>query len=144
MRHARKLVPALLALTLAVALTACGDDDGNTVSEGVERSQDAGGKAGSGSPNGGQAGSGSLPTIVIADGEPVGGVAELEFSAGDRIRFQVESDVEDEIHVHGYDLSEDVTAGGATSFDFPADIEGIFEVELEERAEPIAELRVNP
>jgi hypothetical protein len=142
MRHARKLAPTLLALALAVALTACGGDGGNTVSEGVERPQDAGGR--SGSPNGGQAASGSLPTIVIADGEPVGGVAELEFSAGDRIRFQVESDVDDEVHVHGYDLSEDVTAGGAASFDFPADIEGIFEVELEERAEPIAELRVNP
>ena len=35
-------------------------------------------------------------------------------------------------------------AGGTVSFDFPAEIEGIFEVELEGRGEQIAELRVNP
>ncbi len=29
-------------------------------------------------------------------------------------------------------------------FDFPADIDGVFEVEIEETAVPIAELTVNP
>ena len=84
------------------------------------------------------------PTVVVRDGKPVGGVAELEFSAGDQIRFNVKSDVADEVHVHGYDLAQNVPAGGEVSFDFPADIEGIFEVELEGRKEQIAELRVNP
>lgn len=86
----------------------------------------------------------AAPTVVVRNGEPVGGVQELEFSAGERIRFSVESDVADEIHVHGYDLAQNVPAGGEVSFDFPADIEGIFEVELEGRGEQIAELRVNP
>lgn len=84
------------------------------------------------------------PTVVVRDGEPEGGVQELEFSAGERVRFNVVSDVADEIHVHGYDLSQNVAAGGEVSFDFPADIEGIFEVELEARGEQIAELRINP
>lgn len=84
------------------------------------------------------------PTIVIRDGEPVGGVRELEYDAGDQVRFRVRSDVADEVHVHGYDLSQDVAAGGEVSFDFTAEIEGIFEVELEQRVEQIAELRVNP
>ncbi|HEX5713225.1 MAG TPA: hypothetical protein VFX85_07930 [Solirubrobacterales bacterium] len=84
------------------------------------------------------------PTVVVRNGEPAGGVEELEFSAGERIQFNVESDVADEIHVHGYDLSQNVAAGGKVSFDFPADIEGIFEVELEQRGVQIAELRVNP
>jgi hypothetical protein len=39
---------------------------------------------------------------------------------------------------------KDVPAGGTVTFAFTGDIEGIFEVELEERAEQIAELRVNP
>ena len=95
-----------------------------------------------GKAHGGAHGAG--PTIVIRDGEPVGGVRELEYDAGDQVRFRVESDVADEVHVHGYDLSEDVPAGGEVSFDFTAEIEGIFEVELEERVEQIAELRVNP
>jgi hypothetical protein len=96
----------------------------------------------SGSAHG--AAGGDVPTIVIRNGEPVGGIEELEFSAGDQVRFRVESDVADEVHVHGYDLMEEVPAGGTVSFDFPAEIEGIFEVELEGRKEQIAEVRVNP
>jgi Cu-Zn family superoxide dismutase len=87
---------------------------------------------------------GGAETIVVRDGEPVGGVAELTYGAGEQVRFKVSSDVADEVHVHGYDLSKDVDAGGTVSFSFPAEFEGIFEVELEERAEQIAELRVNP
>ncbi len=101
-------------------------------------------EGGSASAQSAEGGSGAVPTIEIEDGAPVGGVTELEFDAGDQIRFRVESDVADEVHVHGYDLSEQVAAGGTASFDFPAEIEGIFEVELEERVEQIAELRVNP
>jgi hypothetical protein len=93
---------------------------------------------------GGKGGNASIATVVVRNGEPVGGIQELEYSAGEEVRFQVESDVADEVHVHGYDLMEDVPAGGAVSFDFPAEIEGIFEVELEGRKEQIAELRVNP
>ena len=85
-----------------------------------------------------------IPTIVVRGGKPVGGVKDLSFDAGDRVRFAVESDVADEIHVHGYDISKDVEAGGTVSFDFPASIEGVFEAELEERKQPIAELTVNP
>ena len=87
---------------------------------------------------------GKVPTVVVRGGEPVGGVAELEYTAGEEVRFEVTSDVADEIHVHGYDLLEEVPAGGTASFDFPAEIEGIFEVELEGRGVQIAELRVNP
>ncbi len=87
---------------------------------------------------------GKVPTIIIRGGEPVGGIAELSYDAGDEIRFEVTSDVADEVHVHGYDLMEEVPAGGTVSFDFPAEIEGIFEVELEGRKLQIAELTVNP
>lgn len=89
-------------------------------------------------------GADKVPTIVIRGGEPVGGVRELSYEEGDRIRFKVTSDVSDEVHVHGYDLAKDVEAGGTVSFDFPATIEGVFEAELEGRKEQIAELRVNP
>jgi Cu/Zn superoxide dismutase len=87
---------------------------------------------------------GGVPTIVIRNGEPVAGIEELEYSAGDEIRFRVESDVTDEVHVHGYDVMKEVAAGGTVAFSIPAEIEGIFEVELEGRRQQIAELRVNP
>jgi hypothetical protein len=82
--------------------------------------------------------------ITIQGGKPVGGVQKLEYTKGDRIRFVVKSDVSDEVHVHGYDIPKDVKAGGQVAFSFPANLEGVFEVELESRKEQIAELRVNP
>jgi hypothetical protein len=83
-------------------------------------------------------------TITVAKAKPVGGVKDLEYTKGERVRFVVRSDVSDEVHVHGYDLMKDVQAGGSVRFDFPAKLEGVFEVELESRKEQIAELRVSP
>ncbi len=85
-----------------------------------------------------------VATIVVKDGQPVGGVAELEFTKGSAIRFIVESDVDEEVHLHGYDVSQDVAAGGQVEFDVPATIEGVFEVELEQSVVPLAEITVNP
>ena len=88
--------------------------------------------------------SSSVPTITIKDGQPEGGIADLSFDQGEDVRFVVDSDTADEVHVHGYDIGEDVEAGGTVKFDFPADLEGVFEVELESSATQIAELTVNP
>lgn len=87
---------------------------------------------------------GKVTTIVIRHGEPVGGIADLTYNKGERVRFNVDSDVSDEVHVHGYDIMKDVKAGGSVNFDFPATIEGVFEAELEGRGEQIIELTVNP
>ncbi|HEU5253044.1 MAG TPA: hypothetical protein VFU16_06940 [Solirubrobacterales bacterium] len=89
-------------------------------------------------------GGGEVPTIVVRDGEPVGGVQELEYSAGEQVRFRVSSDAAEEVHVHGYDISKEVPAGGTVEFDFPAELEGIYEAEIEELGVQIVELRVNP
>jgi hypothetical protein len=126
MAHSKNLAAVLLTLVAAAGLVACGGSDSTGSGHGIAENQSA------------------TPAIVVKNGEPVGGVRELEYSAGDRVRFEVESDVADEIHVHGYDLMKDVPAGGTVTFSFPAEIEGIFEVELEDRKEQIAELRVNP
>lgn len=85
-----------------------------------------------------------VPTIVVKNGKPAGGIRRLTYNEGERVRFEVDSDVSDEVHVHGYDIMKDVKAGGSISFDFPATIEGVFEAELENRKEQILELRVNP
>ncbi|HEX7245864.1 MAG TPA: hypothetical protein VF245_09895 [Solirubrobacterales bacterium] len=85
-----------------------------------------------------------VTTIAIKNGKPVGGIAQLTYNEGERVRFKVDSDVSDEVHMHGYDIMKDVEAGGSVSFDFPATIEGVFEAELEGRKEQILELTVNP
>jgi hypothetical protein len=139
MKTADKLVLALLAAVVAaVGLAACGSSsESNEASNGSSTTRPADG------PESASMG-GKVPTIVIRNGEPVGGIKQLEYNAGDQIRFEVSSDVADEVHVHGYDLMQDVPAGSTVSFDFPAEIEGIFEAELEGRKEQIAEIRVNP
>ena len=59
------------------------------------------------------------------------------------MRLVVRSDVSDEIHLHGYDIPKDVKAGGSVSLT-SRELDGVFEIELENRKEQIAELRVNP
>jgi hypothetical protein len=85
-----------------------------------------------------------VPLVVVEGGEPQGGVQELTYNSGERIRFRVESDVADEVHFHGYDVGKEVAAGGLVSFDVPASITGIFEVELEDAGLPLGNLRVDP
>jgi hypothetical protein len=137
-----KLISVSVAMLTVAALSACGDDGSDeTTAQGTT----ATGQAKTAPESGTATTQAPKPeTIVVRNAKPVGGVAELEYSAGDDVRFQVRSDVADEVHVHGYDVSKEVPAGGTITFSFTADIEGIFEVELEERGEQIAELRVNP
>jgi ABC-type transporter Mla subunit MlaD len=85
-----------------------------------------------------------IATITIKDAKPVGGVQDLTFTQGGQIQFKVDSDVSDEVHFHGYDIGKDVEAGGSVTFDVPATIAGVFEVELENRVVPIASITVNP
>src|SRR3954447_5208446 len=82
--------------------------------------------------------------ILVRNGKPVGGVKKITVNKGDPVRFTVNSDVSDEIHVHGYDFHKDVKKGGSVSFDFPAKIDGVFVIELESRGEQIASLEVQP
>jgi hypothetical protein len=86
----------------------------------------------------------AVRTIRVVGGQPQGGVRTLKFKKGDRIRFKVVSDVADEVHVHGYDVKKDVTAGGSVTFSFTATIEGRLEVELENAHTQIAQLEVTP
>lgn len=89
---------------------------------------------------------GKVPTIVVdKQGHPVGGVQELVYNKGDRIHFKVKVPFEEEVHLHGYDVAKEVPKGGGTvTYDLPADLEGEFEAELEDRAEQIIALKVEP
>lgn len=82
--------------------------------------------------------------IRVRGGVPVGGIVRPSVDEGGRVAFVVTSDVSDEVHVHGYDLSRDVGPGQPARIAFRATIPGRFEVELEDRRVPIAELTVTP
>ena len=83
--------------------------------------------------------------VVVREGKPVGGVKKVEVKNGDRVRLQVSSpDTSDEVHIHGYDLSKDLRAGGRVRFAFTANADGIFEVEFEGAHVQIAQIVVSP
>jgi hypothetical protein len=141
---------ALAAIAVVVVLfvvLAGGDDDGGSEQAATTQTQTQAATGATGATGESQATPAPKPEaerIVVQGGKPRGGVQRLEYDRGDRIQFVVASDVADEVHVHGYDISKDVPAGGSVRFSFPARIEGVFEVELEGRHEQVAELRVNP
>jgi hypothetical protein len=133
---------AVVVVAVVLLIVLKDDDDGDSNGSGGTATTEQVGSGRNGADR--KQGQPAIPTIVIEQGKPVGGIAELTYDQGDRVRFRVESDVGDEVHVHGYDLMKDVEAGGSVGFDFPATIEGVFEAELEDRGEQILELRVNP
>jgi hypothetical protein len=143
-----KKVPAAIAVAVLVTAVVLfivlsgGDDSSSTTSTtGATATQTSGGD------NGGKASKPAPPkpdVIDIKDGEPVGGVQDLSFTEGDDIQFTVKSDAAYEIHFHGYDIPMDVDAGGEVTFDVPATITGVFEVEIEDTATQIAQITVDP
>jgi heme/copper-type cytochrome/quinol oxidase subunit 2 len=81
--------------------------------------------------------------VTVQDGQPVGGIQHLTVDKGAHVTVRVTSeDVEDEVHVHGYDLMKDVAPGEPAEIAFQATITGRFEIELENAGVPIAELEV--
>ncbi|MGH2982297.1 MAG: hypothetical protein ACRDKV_09690 [Solirubrobacterales bacterium] len=131
---------AIVAAAIILFIVLQGGDDG---------SDEAGGGAPAAAK---QAGDGAkpkpapVPLVNLKGGQPVGGVQDLRFTSGERVRFEVRSDVDGEVHVHGYELTRPVNAGGKVGFDFPADLEGGYEVELHQEGGEvqIADLVVAP
>ena len=82
--------------------------------------------------------------IAVVDGQPQGGIVRESVDKDERVVILVKSDVADEIHLHGYDLSREVAVGGTARLPFVADLPGRFEVELEGSGVQIAELTVEP
>ena len=67
--------------------------------------------------------------ITLRGGAPRGGVRTLRYQNGETVRLVVTSDAADEVHVHGYDLTQNPAPGKPVRFRFKAGIEGVFEIE---------------
>lgn len=88
----------------------------------------------------------SPATITVKNGQPVGGVKELDFHKGDTIAFTVTATAPGgEVHFHGYDIAKEIPEGGGrVTYRVPATAEGIFEVEMEDTGVQIAKVVVEP
>ena len=81
---------------------------------------------------------------MVVNGAPKGGIVREKVEKGDRVVLIVRSDVTDHVHLHGYDVMRDVAPGMPARLPFKATIPGRFEVELEDRGVPIADISVQP
>ena len=96
-----------------------------------------------GSPSRSESPERTVIEVTYRDGA-VQGPTSFTVTQGDRVRILVHADVSDEVHLHGYDLMADVTPDEPAMIDFIANAAGVYEVELEDRGEPLFELEIAP
>lgn len=86
--------------------------------------------------------SGKLIEIKVTGDQVETAERRVTVATGEKVRIRVQSDVADEVHVHGYDLKKDVAPGQPAVIEFTADVPGSFEVELEEAHRKLIDLLV--
>ena len=82
--------------------------------------------------------------IKVEDGVKTEGIDTLSVRVGEVVRFEVEADVADEIHVHGFDLRFATVPDEGVLVEFGAEAAGIFEVELEGAGLHLLDVEVTP
>jgi len=89
----------------------------------------------------------AFEVIRLVDGAPVGGVRDLTYDRGDRVRIRVipEPGLE-EVHLHGYEIDRFPDGDKPLVFDFKAELTGGFELEAHGAAGDVllATIKVQP
>jgi FtsP/CotA-like multicopper oxidase with cupredoxin domain len=125
------VVGALIVAIVAFVVAQPGDDDDSTPSSSGTQAQTT-------ADDGTDAETETQPEepteppvarISVKGGVIAGNVKSIEVAKGDTVRIVVSSDVDDEIHLHGYDIEKEAAPGKPARFEFKADVEGAFELE---------------
>ncbi len=167
-RAARILV---LGLALAIATAACGSDDETTTETSADNTQSSTSSPatetttdGSGTTSGGSVettvttagesdpvdetepadeGVDVVIEISVSDGSVTVDDDRIDVALGSEVLIGIETDIADEVHLHGYDVSVDVLPGERAELRFVADAPGVFEIELEGSATFLVEIAVS-
>jgi len=149
-RAAAGLVVVALAVVLFIVFQGGDDDEGDTsATQSTQQPTDNGGTTGGDGttdPPPGPPPAPPVPTIRIQGDALAGDVAQIDVNTGETVRFRVIADQPWELHVHGYEIDDEIEPGKPLEVSFPAEIEGAFEAEVHgETGEfPIAEINVSP
>jgi plastocyanin len=80
---------------------------------------------------------------TIAGGKVSPGTQTVKASVGQKVKITVTSDIDDQLHVHGYDKEVELKPGKPGSVTFTADTKGTFEIETHESGKLLAKLVVS-
>ncbi|TAK70286.1 MAG: hypothetical protein EPO13_04915 [Actinomycetota bacterium] len=81
--------------------------------------------------------------MTVANGKVNPAPKRYDVPLGSTVRLTVNSDVVDEVHLHGYDVEETVRPGNPAVITFKADQPGLFEVETHESKRTLFQLQVS-
>jgi FtsP/CotA-like multicopper oxidase with cupredoxin domain len=133
------LIAAALGLLLSLFIALRPDDDGGTaVPTATVATTTQSQQSPTTEPPATTAPTGPVRFSITAGGEIERGTVKV----GRDVVITVTAGVSDEVHLHGYDLSDDVAPGEQAEIEFEATVPGQFEVELESRHQLIGVLEV--
>lgn len=138
------LLAVIALLVGGFALASCGGDDNGEASATTETTDTTTTESTTTTTTEPEVEKPTVVRIVVVNGAPEGGIVRKSVDKGDRVVIVVTSNVADEVHLHGYDISRDVAAGGTVRIAINATLPGRFEVELEDRGIQIGDLTVQP
>ncbi|MGY2065338.1 hypothetical protein [Blastococcus sp. SYSU DS0619] len=81
--------------------------------------------------------------VQVTDGRVTGDTGRVPVPLGEPVTVVVTSDVADEAHLHGYDVSADLAPGEPAELTFEATIPGVFELELHGAGTVLLSLQVS-
>jgi hypothetical protein len=139
--------PALICAAVLLALPGCASGDetagtSSTTTPAATPSPSASETSGSASASPEETLRGVEVSVAVRDGKVRPKPRRVEVERDSRVRLLVTSDVDDELHVHGYDIEEPLEAGRTTTVEFVADQAGVFEVETHETGLTLLQLEV--
>jgi hypothetical protein len=82
--------------------------------------------------------------FVVRNGKLFSGPAALQVRQGEHVRLNIESNADDELHLHGYDFKLRIKAGEPATLEFAASRSGRFGLELHKRHSDLGALEVYP
>lgn len=88
--------------------------------------------------------SGKVVELKVQHGRLVFGPELIKLSEGDKITLRVTSDTDDEMHLHGYNLHLNLTAGQTGELSLTANRSGRFEYELHHAHTALGVIEVYP
>lgn len=80
--------------------------------------------------------------VSVADGKVKPATRRVEVERDSQVRLLITSDVDDDVHVHGYDIEAALEAGRTTTVELVADQQGVFEVETHDGGLTLLQLQV--